>query len=68
MNYVQKVKETIQNICQQYLVRDTEDIDDSSFLDVLLMEIRGITISYSTFKKKKREDKENSLLEEINKL
>lgn len=68
MNYVQKVKETIQNICKQYLVRDTEDIDDSSFLDVLLMEIRGITISYSTFKKKKRENKEKSLLEEINKL
>ena len=41
MNYVQKVKETIQDICKQYLVRDTEDIDDSSFLDVLLMEIRG---------------------------
>lgn len=52
MNYVQKVKETIPNICKQYLVRDTEDIDDRSFLDVLLMEIRGITISYSTFKKK----------------
>lgn len=32
------------------------------------MEIRGITISYSTFKKKKRENKEKSLLEEITKL
>lgn len=68
MNYVQKVKETIQNICQQYLVRDTEDIDDSSFLDDLLMEIRGITISYSSFKKKERENKEKSLHEEIDKL
>lgn len=68
MNYVQKVNETIQDICKQYLVRDTEDIDDSSFLDVLLMEIRGITISYSTFKKKERENKEKSLLEEIDKL
>lgn len=68
MNYVQKVKETIQNICQQYLVRDTGDIDDSSFLDVILMEIRGNTSSYSTFKKKERENKEKSLLEEIDKL
>lgn len=59
MNYVQKVKETIQDICKQYLVRDTEDIDDSSFLDVLLMEIRGITISYSTLRKRKEKIKKS---------
>lgn len=41
MNYVQKVKETIQNICQQYLVRDTEDIDDDLFLHALLIENRS---------------------------
>lgn len=53
MNYVQKVKKKpIQNIFKQYLVRDTGYIDCSLFLDVLLMEIRDITISFSTFEKK----------------
>lgn len=31
------VKETIPNICKQFSGRDTGDIDDSFFLDVLLI-------------------------------
>lgn len=40
-------------------------IDDQLFLETLLMEIRGKTISYSTFKSKNRQNKENYLLSKI---
>ena len=40
-------------------------INDNLFLETLLMNIRGETISYTTFKKKKTKDKET---ENINKL
>lgn len=66
--YVQKVKETIHKVCRQYSKSDTDNtrsIDDSILLEVLLMEIRGVTISYSSYKKKQREKQEISLLEEI---
>lgn len=43
-------------------------IDDQLFYDVLLMEIRGKTISYASFKKKSNENKENKLLDQIDKL
>ena len=43
-------------------------IDDSLFFDVLLMEIRGKTISYASYKKKTEENKEKQLQEEIDKL
>ena len=69
--YVDKVKETIHDICKQYVKIDnsntnsTDDIDDSTLLEVLLMEIRGATISYSSYKKKEKEKQEMSLLDEI---
>ena len=40
-------------------------IEDDLFFDVLLMEIRGQTISYSSYKKRMNEDKETKLIEEI---
>lgn len=49
-------------------MKDTADIDNSIFLDVLLMEIWGITISCYTFKQKERENKEKLLHEERDKL
>ena len=36
-------------------------IEDDLFFDVLLMEIRGKTISYSSYKKRMNEDKETKL-------
>ena len=53
--YVTKVKETIQSVSNQYLdavgsmnFTCKNGIDESLFLEVLLMEIRGVTISYSS--------------------
>ena len=40
-------------------------IEDDLFFDVLLMKIRGKTISYSSYKKRMNEDKETKLIEEI---
>lgn len=40
-------------------------INDQLFLDTLLMEIRGKTISYSSFKKRKMLEKEQNLEKEI---
>jgi hypothetical protein len=53
--YVDKVKETIHDICKQYVKIDisntkaTDDIDDSTILEVLLLEIRGVTTLYSSY-------------------
>lgn len=44
------------------------NIEDSLFFDVLLMEIRGKTISYSSHKTKMEIDKEKQILEEIEKI
>jgi len=43
-------------------------VNDQLFFETLLMEIRGKTISYSTFKKKQTDRTEQHLIEEINKL
>ena len=43
-------------------------INDQLFMEVLLMEIRGKTISYASFKKKERNKLEDTLNREINKL
>ena len=69
--YIDKVKETILRVQNQYKHSDNnlnyidDDLDHSIFLEVLLMEIRSITISHSSFKKKERDKIENALLEEI---
>ena len=43
-------------------------ISDQLFFDILLMEIRGKTIAYTSYKKKMVINRENVLLEEINTL
>ncbi len=81
-DYVKIVKETIAKCKEQYgcLVYDREsinnidtellqlNINDQLFLETLLMEIRGKTISYSSFKKKERNERERELINEINEL
>ena len=71
-DYVTKVKEVIQSTSSQYLydVGDSDfqcknGIDESLFLEVLMMEIRGATIAYSSYKKKEKGKKEKELLDEI---
>ena len=71
--YVDKVKETIERLKIQYDYSDnvyissgnTKEVDDSLFLEVLLMEIRGLSISYSSYKKKEQEKIEVSLINDI---
>jgi hypothetical protein len=43
-------------------------IDDQLFLEIILTEIRGKTISYATFKKRERVKLENTLTRDILKL
>ena len=52
--YVKEVKEIIHSVCSQYLdifndndFQCKESVDESLFLEVLMMEIRGAAISYS---------------------
>ena len=79
ITYAQAVKETILSVKKQYsaLVYDSNNIhnvdnenlqlliDDQLFFEVLLMEIRGKTISYASYKKKERNRYEKRLTEEI---
>lgn len=58
--YIEKVKQTIHKVQDQYLHDD--DINHSIFLEVLLMEIRSITIF---IKKKERDKIEITLLKDI---
>ena len=79
--YVRIVKEVIFNVVQQYAAKgrpvDSDNIsqadikfsiNDQLFIEVLLMEIRGKTISYASFKKKETNKFEDNLNTEINKL
>ena len=43
-------------------------INDQLFLEILLTEIRGKTISYASYKKKKRNEREKQLMSEIQNL
>ena len=77
--YVNKVKEIILKTKEEYvpspILRSyipnipNESlqiiIDDSLFLEVLLMNIRGVTISYSTWKNKERNETKVTLENEI---
>ena len=65
--YVKKVKEIILKtkeeyvpspILRSYIPNESLQIiiDDSLFLEVLLMNIRGVAISYSTWKNKERNE------------
>ena len=82
INYVNAINDTIDEIKKQYSlpVNKPENvlnipeneiqfsITDQLFLDVLLMEIRGKTISYSAYKKKQNDKKEKQLTKDILKL
>ena len=77
--YVNDVKNVIKKTKQQYsaltYMQDNIDniknedlhltINDQLFFEVLLMEIRGKTISYSTFKKKEENIREKNLIHDI---
>ena len=80
--YVDLVKETIQQVkCQYANILYVEDnikdisnatidltVSDSLFLETLLMEVRGKTISFASYKKKERNKLQNELEKEINTL
>lgn len=82
MNYIEAVKKCINNVKEQYMlpiydlefVNATESnniqftISDQLFLEMLLMEIRGKTIAYSSYKKKQNLLREENLQEEIREL
>ena len=79
-DYVNAVKQCIVDIKERYMlpVYSKEFIEDNLnndlleitishqlFLEMLLMEIRGKTISYSAYKQKKRKEDEEKLIQEI---
>ena len=60
------------NYAEIDIIRANEDlqfvISDQLFLDTLLMEIRGESISYGSFKNKERNNRENNLRNQISEL
>ena len=82
MDYIQQIKRTISDVKKQYAVPvynfDSIDdipnetiqfqISDQLFFEMLLLEIRGKTISYASYKKKSEMEKEKELLKKINQL
>ena len=80
--YTQNIKELIKNIKRQYAlpIYNFEHLDlipldeirftisDQLFFETLLMEIRGKTIAYSSFKKRTEKEAEKNLLTEIENL
>ena len=63
-----KIKETIQSVSGQYLdnigsfnFQCKHGINESLFLEVLMMESRGMIISYSAYKKKVKDKAEKVL-------
>ena len=83
-NYIKQIKELINRLKKQYAIPvynlDDENfnlipieelqftISDQLFFETLLMEIRGKTISYSSYKKKIEKEEEKSLVNDISKL
>ena len=79
--YIDEVKKVILDVKKQYACTTDPDnicnvpneelkltISDQLFFEMLLLEIRGKTISYASFKKKMERGKEEMLLKEINTL
>ncbi len=76
LEYIKIVKDKITDIKKQYAlpIYNLDNIDnvpndiiqfiinDQLFLDTLLMEIRGKSISYSTYRKRKQDNREKELL------
>ena len=79
IEYVNSIKNTILNVKKQYMVPvynvdnlkniSTDviqfTINDQLFFETLLMEIRGKTISYASYKKRNRDKREETLLKKI---
>lgn len=79
MTYINSIKKIIREVKSQYVcpiynlenldnIRNDEIqfiIDDQLFLDILLAEIRGKSISYSAYKKKKLNEREKKLEKDI---
>ena len=78
--YIEEVKKCINNVKEQYVLpvynfeyfKDNINdelmefsISNQLFLEMLLMEIRGKTISYSAYKKKQKIERENMLIKSI---
>ena len=74
-DYIKLVKDTIQEVKDTYKTNDEQatyntefSINDQLFLETLLMVIRGNTIQFSSFNKRKNTEKENKLEADIKKL
>ena len=74
-DYIKLAKDTIQKHIDTNKTNDEQDINnreltinDQLFLETLLMIIRGKTIQFSSFNKKKNIEKENKLEADIKKL
>ena len=74
--YVRKIKESIKETKLKYaknvdslgVVHDDSNefqIDDQLLFEVMLMDIRSVTISYATFKKRNEHNREESLIKDI---
>ena len=82
IEYLETIKDKIEEIKQQYAlpvynldnlknIPDAElqfTINDQLFLDTLLIELRGKSISFSSFKVKQRNNKETNLMTQISDL
>ena len=73
-DYTKLVKDTIQEVIDTYKTNDEHainniefSINDKIFLETLLMIIRGNTIQFSSFNKRKNTEKENKLEADIKK-
>ena len=75
--YIQKVKETIEDVTRTYSVNPNDlnvnediefNINDQLFLETLMMMIRGMTIKYSSEKKRRTVETELRLENEIKSL
>ena len=80
--FIEKTKKVILDVVKQYAlpvynpdnigsIEKSEilfNINDQLFFDILLVEIRGSTISYASYKKRKDQQEETELIEKINQL
>ena len=74
-NYIKIVKDTITDVKQTYAANNNDDnldnqqseysINDQLFLETRLLMIRGITINYSSLKKKQQQQQAIQLAQEI---
>ena len=82
LEYLALVKKVIQDVKQQYAVpvynldnlKDIPDediqfsVNDQLFLETILVEIRGKTISFASYKKRQRNNREANLMNDISEL